>query len=91
MDPTFSGWKAYNLGTGQGYSVLEMVNAFMKASGKTIKYKIAERREGDISECYADPTLAKKELDWSAHKDVNDMCRDAWNWQVKNPKGFLPQ
>ncbi|XP_018573907.1 UDP-glucose 4-epimerase isoform X2 [Anoplophora glabripennis] len=84
----FRSWKAYNLGTGRGYSVLEMVKAFSEASGKQIKYEITCRREGDISACYADASLAKKELNWTATRDVKDMCKDTWNWQNKNPKGF---
>lgn len=82
------GWKAYNLGTGRGYSVLEMISAFKKASGQEITYGIVGRREGDIASSYADPTLARKELGWTATKDIYDMCKDAWNWQSKNPKGF---
>ena len=77
-----------NLGTGQGYSVLDMVKAFEKASGCTIPYKITERRAGDISECYADPTLAEEVLDWRAEKTLEDMCKDTWNWQSKNPEGY---
>ncbi|XP_023015511.1 UDP-galactose 4'-epimerase isoform X1 [Leptinotarsa decemlineata] len=85
---SFKSWKAYNLGTGRGYSVLEMVKAFSEASGKQIKYEIVDRREGDIAECYADATLARIELGWTAARDVHAMCRDTWNWQKKNPKGF---
>ena len=77
-----------NLGTGKGYSVLEMVKAFEKASGKKIPYKIAQRRAGDIAKCYADPSFAKKSLNWEAKKDINDMCKDSWNWQSKNPNGY---
>lgn len=84
----FKSWKAYNLGTGRGYSVLEMVKAFSEASGKPVNYEIACRREGDIAECYADATLAKRELNWTATRDIKAMCRDTWNWQKKNPKGF---
>lgn len=90
LSPDFVGWKAYNLGTGKGYSVLDIVNAFSKASGKNIPYEITARREGDIATCYADPSLAKKELGWVATRDINDMCRDAWNWQIKNPDGYHP-
>jgi len=78
----------HNLGTGQGYSVLEMVAAFEKACGKTLPYQIVERRPGDIAQCYADPSRASRELDWSAEKNLEDMCADAWNWQRKNPKGY---
>ena len=77
-----------NLGTGQGYSVLDMVKAFGKASNKDIPYKIAPRRAGDIAKCYADPTYAQKVLGWSATKDLDDMCRDSWRWQSQNPNGY---
>ena len=77
-----------NLGTGQGYSVLDMVKAFSKASNKDIPYKIAPRRAGDIAKCYADPTYAQKVLGWSATKDLDDMCRDSWRWQSQNPNGY---
>lgn len=77
-----------NLGTGQGYSVLEMIRAFEQASGRIIPYTITERRAGDVSECYADPTLAKEILGWQAEKTLEDMCRDSWNWQSKNPDGY---
>ncbi|MGL5616065.1 MAG: UDP-glucose 4-epimerase GalE [Sarcina sp.] len=78
----------YNLGTGNGYSVLELVKAFSEASGREVKYKIVGRRAGDIATCYADPTKANRELGWKAERDINDMCRDSWNWQSKNPRGF---
>ena len=77
-----------NLGTGQGYSVLDMVKAFGKASNKDIPYKIAPRRAGDIAKCYADPTYAKEILGWSASKNLDDMCRDSWRWQSQNPNGY---
>ena len=77
-----------NLGTGTGYSVLEMVAAFGKASGKPIAYEITNRRPGDIAECYADPALAESLFHWRAKFDVNKMCEDAWRWQVNNPDGF---
>lgn len=83
-----SGFVTYNLGTGNGYSVLKMIKAFEKASGRTIAYKIVDRRPGDIAACYADPSKAKKELGWSAKRDINDMCNDAWRWQSANPDGF---
>ena len=73
----------YNLGTGKGYSVLEMVDAFRKASGKYIPYKTTSRRAGDIASCYADATLAKNELDWVAKRDLAKMCEDVWRWQEK--------
>uniref|UniRef100_A0A3P9MX56 UDP-glucose 4-epimerase n=1 Tax=Poecilia reticulata TaxID=8081 RepID=A0A3P9MX56_POERE len=82
------GCQVYNLGTGKGYSVLQMVKAMEKASGKEIKYKIAPRREGDIASCYADPTLAEKELGWTAAFDLERMCEDLWRWQSMNPTGF---
>lgn len=75
-----------NLGTGRGYSVLEMVKAFEKASGQTIPYKIAARRSGDIAQCYADPALSKKLLGWQATKDLEQMCKDAWHWQSSEKK-----
>ena len=84
-----SGLVTYNLGTGKGYSVLEMIAAFEKASGRQIKYKIVERRPGDIPTCYADPSLAKQELNWQAIRGIDEMCADAWNWQRINPKGFV--
>lgn len=70
-----------NLGTGRGYSVLEMVQAFERASGKPVPYQIVDRRPGDIAECWADPALAKRLLGWKATRDVDDMCRDTWRWQ----------
>ena len=77
-----------NLGTGRGYSVLEMVSAFEKTSGKTIPYQITDRRPGDIAACYADPTLAKELLGWTASRTLNDMCTDTWRWQSQNPAGY---
>ena len=81
-------YRAINIGTGKGTSVLEIVRAFELASGKKIKYKIAERRAGDIAECYAGTRKAKKELKWQATRSINDACADAWNWQSKNPNGY---
>jgi UDP-glucose 4-epimerase len=78
----------YNLGTGRGYSVLEIVNAFEKISGNNIPYRITKRRPGDIASCYADPSLAKKELGWYAKRGIEDMCADSWRWQSKNPDGY---
>jgi len=78
----------YNLGTGAGYSVIEIINAFQEASGKEIPYKIVERRAGDIATCYADPKKAEKELGWIAKRGIKQMCVDAWNWQSKNPHGY---
>ncbi|MFH0709982.1 MAG: UDP-glucose 4-epimerase GalE [Pseudomonadota bacterium] len=77
-----------NLGTGLGYSVLDVVDAFTKASSKTIPYIIAPRRNGDIAACYADPSAATEILGWSAQRDLESMCRDAWSFQSKNPKGY---
>ncbi|MEG3768425.1 UDP-glucose 4-epimerase GalE [Alteromonas sp. 14N.309.X.WAT.G.H12] len=82
------GLDIYNLGTGQGYSVLEMIAAFEAASGKKVNYKIAPRRSGDVAACYADPTLAAKELNWRAEKTLTDMCKDVWHWQSNNPTGY---
>lgn len=78
----------YNLGTGQGYSVLDVVHAFEKASGQDVPYKITERRPGDAAKCYADPSKAERELDWTAERGIEDMCRDAWRWQKQNPEGY---
>jgi UDP-glucose 4-epimerase len=79
---------AYNLGTGQGYSVLEMIKAFEKASGKTVSYQLVDRRPGDIATCYADPTFAFQELAWKAERGVDEMTRDSWRWQSQNPDGY---
>ena len=78
----------YNLGTGQGYSVLDVVNAFEKVNGVKVPYKIQPRRPGDIATCYADPAKSAEILGWKAEKNLQDMCRDSWNWQSKNPMGF---
>lgn len=83
------GVEAYNLGTGVGYSVLDVVKNFEKATGKKIPYVITSRRPGDIDKCYADPTKACKELGWKAEKTLEDMCKDAWNWQRNNPDGYV--
>lgn len=85
---TNCGLVTYNLGTGIGYSVLEMIDAFSRASGQIIPYEIVERRSGDIAECYADPKKAEKELLWTAKKGIGEMCADTWNWQQKNPNGY---
>ena len=77
---TTNGAIPYNLGTGNGYSVLEIVKAFEKANNLKVKYEIAPRRPGDIAECYADPTKAREELNWVAEKGLEDMCKDAWNF-----------
>jgi len=83
-----SALRTYNLGTGSGCSVLQMIAAFERASGRAIPYRIAARRAGDIASCYADPALAAAELGWRAQRDVDEMCRDTWNWQSRNPQGY---
>ena len=85
---TNPGLLTYNLGTGQGYSVLEVIAAFEKASGKKIPYRIVERRPGDTAAVYADPSKAERELGWRAERDLTQMCADAWNWQLQNPDGY---
>lgn len=77
-----------NLGTGRGYSVLDLVKAFEKASGRPIPYDLVARRPGDVDACYADPTLAREQLGWQARRDLNAMCVDSWRWQSMNPAGF---
>lgn len=84
----FKGSDIINLGTGTGYSVLDMVKAFEKVNGVKVDYKIAPRRDGDVAECYADPKKAREVLGWEATKNLEDMCRDAWRWQSNNPKGY---
>ena len=83
-----SGVHIYNLGTGRGYSVLEMIHAFEKACGKTLPYKICERRPGDIASCYAAPDKAKAELKWEATHGIEEMCASQWKWQSGNPRGY---
>ncbi len=78
----------YNLGTGRGYSVLDMVRAFEKVTGKPLPYRIEDRRPGDIAECYADPALAKREIGFNAARGIDEMCASLWNWQTKNPDGY---
>lgn len=82
------GLVTYNLGTGRGYSVLEMVDAFSEAAGKKIPYRIVGRRPGDIASCYADPSKAERELSWKATRDIQAMCADTWRWQKLNPRGY---
>lgn len=82
------GLVTYNLGTGQGYSVLDMVKEFEKQSGKNIPYQFVERRSGDVASCYADPKVAREELGWTATRGLEEMCRDSWNWQSSNPEGY---
>ncbi|KAM9245236.1 UDP-glucose 4-epimerase [Dugong dugon] len=85
------GCRIYNLGTGTGYSVLQMVHAMEKASGKKIPYKVVARREGDVAACYANPSLAREELGWTAALGLDRMCEDLWRWQRQNPSGFGAQ
>lgn len=81
-------FKAINLGTGVGYSVIDLIKAFEKAAETTINYQIVERRAGDVAECWSDSSLAKKELGWQASHTLDEMMRDTWNWQKNNPNGF---
>lgn len=81
--------KAYNLGTGQGYSVLEIINAFEQITGQNIAYKIVDRRPGDLAENFANPSLALKELSWKTEKQLPEMIEDTWRWQTQNPQGFI--
>lgn len=83
------GVSIYNLGTGNGYSVLQILHAFEKACGKTLPYEIKPRRAGDIATCYADPAKAKKELGWEAVRELDEMCEDSWRWQSNNPNGYV--
>lgn len=85
---TNCGLVTYNLGTGKGYSVLDMVNAFSEASGREVAYKVVDRRPGDIAMCYADPKKANEELGWKAKYGIKEMCEDAWRWQSNNPNGY---
>ena len=85
---TKPGVAVYNLGTGTGYSVLQVIEAFEKAAGVSIPYQIVDRRPGDVAVCYADPSLANKELGWQAKRDLQLMCADGWRWQTRNPNGF---
>ena len=82
------GCEVFNLGTGTGYSVLDMVKAFEEANGVKVPYQIVDRRPGDLATCYADPTKSLEKLGWKAEKTLVDMCRDSWNWQSKNPMGY---
>lgn len=83
-----NGVEFFNLGTGKGYSVMELVRAFSKASNMEIPYKIVDRRDGDVAMSYADPSKAKEVLNWEAGLGIDEMCRDSWNWQSKNPNGY---
>ena len=83
-----AGLKIYNLGTGHGYSVLDIVKNFEDATGVAIPYSIKDRRPGDIATCYCNPAKAEAELGWKAQFGIEEMCRDSWNWQKNNPNGF---
>lgn len=83
-----AGVAIWNLGTGRGYSVIEMARAFERASGRPVPYRIAPRRAGDIAQCWADPAKAERELDWQAARGLDEMCEDAWRWQSMNPNGY---
>ena len=78
----------FNLGTGVGYSVLDMVHSFIRVNEVNVPYQIVERRPGDIATCYADPAKSAQKLGWKAEKTLDDMCRDSWRWQKNNPKGY---
>lgn len=82
------GYKAYNLGAGKGYSVLQMINAFEKASGRTVPYVVMPRRDGDLAAFWSDASLARNELDWQVSRGIDEMMRDTWNWQSNNPNGY---
>ena len=83
-----SGCEVFNLGTGTGYSVLDMVNTFQRVNGVEVPYTVVDRRPGDIATCYANPAKSERVLGWKAEKNLSDMCRDAWNWQKNNPMGY---
>ena len=83
-----TGCEVFNLGTGIGYSVLDMVNTFREVNNVPLPYKIVERRPGDIATCYADPAKSAEVLGWKAEETLADMCRDSWNWQSNNPQGY---
>ncbi|WP_227394775.1 UDP-glucose 4-epimerase GalE [Jeotgalibacillus aurantiacus] len=85
------GCHTFNLGTGKGYSVLEMIHVFQQVTGIPIPYQIVDRRAGDIAECFANPKKAEKHLEWKAVRTLSDMCRDTWRWQSSNPFGYHPQ
>ncbi|MBQ6543130.1 MAG: GDP-mannose 4,6-dehydratase, partial [Clostridia bacterium] len=83
-----TGCFTYNLGTGKGYSVLDVIRAFEKACGHPLKYEISARRAGDLATCYSDPSKAERELGWKALRDIDEMCEDSWRWQSNNPDGY---
>jgi len=88
LNPTFCGLKIYNLGTGRGHTVLEMIRTFEEVSGRPVPYSLTDRRPGDVASCYASCELAASELGWRSKLSLQDMCRDMWTWQSKNPHGF---
>ena len=88
---THAGTEIFNLGTGRGYSVLEMVHTFSRVNGVNVPYRIVGRRPGDVATCYANPSKAQRLLGWKARRNLEDMCRDAWNWQKNNPGGYRMQ
>jgi len=88
VSPDFTGVKTYNLGTGKGVTVLQIVKTFEKVTGRTIPYEVVDRRPGDVASCFASSYLAERELGFKAEMTLDDMCRDAWNWQSKHPNGF---
>lgn len=90
-NPGYGKCSIFNLGTGVGCSVLDMVEAMKRASGRPLPYEFGPRRPGDIAACYADPTLAEKELGWKARRGLDEMCRDLWTWQSNNPNGYAPK
>src|SRR5699024_8111171 len=85
---SIAGIDAFNLGTGKGYSVIEVITAFEKASRKSIPYKNAPRRQGDAAICFSNPTKAKEQLHWQAERDLQKMCEDTWRWQINHPNGY---
>ena len=88
LENSTKGVETYNLGTGKGVSVLELIGAFSEAAGKNIPYQVTERRPGDIASCYADPSKAERQLNWRAEKSIAEACQDSWRWQSQNPNGF---
>ena len=83
-----SNFEVFNLGTGNGFSVLEVINSFEKVTGEKLNYKLVDRRPGDVAECWADPAKAQRELGWNASRTIDDMTRDSWRWQQANPNGY---
>lgn len=88
LENSTKGVETYNLGTGKGVSVLELIEAFSEAAGKNIPYQVTERRPGDIASCYADPSKAERQLNWRAEKSIAEACQDSWRWQSQNPNGY---